>query len=57
MYELVNMGQIIRPPSFELNVEPLDTLDVKVRSPPIVKLADYEHHAQLSATILFFISN
>ena len=39
------LGQRIRPPSFDLNVEPLDTLDIDERPPPIMKLAIAQHHA------------
>ena len=57
MSELVDMalGQRIEPPSFDLNAKPLDSLDVDERPPPIVKLADAQHHAQLLAT--FFMDN
>ena len=38
MSKLVDMAleQRIKPPSFDLNAEPLDTLDFDERSPPIV---------------------
>ena len=53
MLELVDMalGHRIKPPGFDLKVEPLDSLDVDERPIPIVKLAN----AQLWAT--FFMDN
>ena len=49
MYELVDMilGQRIKPPNYELNAKPLDSLDVDERLPPILKLAHTQHHPQL----------
>lgn len=44
------LGQRIEPLSFDLNVEPLDSLDVDERAPPIMKLAYDQHHAQLLTT-------
>ena len=44
----------IEPPSFDLNAEPLDSLDVDERPQPITKLAYSQHHAQLLAT--FFMT-
>ena len=53
MSELVDMalGQNIKPPSLDLDVEFLDSLNVKERPSLIVKLADDQHHAQLLATL------
>ena len=52
MYELVDMilGQRIKPPNYELNAKPLDSLDVDERLPPILKLAHTQHHPQLLDT-------
>ena len=44
--------QRIELPSFDLNAKPLDSLDIEERPPPIVKLVDTQHHAQLSTTIV-----
>ena len=57
MLELVDMalGQKLKPPGFDLDAKPLDSLDVDERPPPIVKLVDAQHHAQLLAT--FFMDN
>ena len=49
------LGHIIEPPSFDLAAKPLDFLDMHVKPPPIVKLANAQHHAQLSTT--FFMDN
>ena len=42
MSKLVDMalGQTIEPPNFDLNMEPLGSLDVDERPPLIVKLVD-----------------
>ena len=55
MLELVDMTLVhkIEPPSFDLSVEPLDSLDVDDRLPPIVKLIDAQQHAQLLATFFY----
>ena len=47
--------QRIKPPSFDLNVEPLDSLDVDERPPLTGKLAKSQHHAQFLVTI--FMNN
>ena len=44
------LGQRIKPPSFNLNVKPLHSLDVDKRPPHIVKLANAQHRAQLLDT-------
>ena len=46
MLELVDMalGLRIEPPTFDLNAEPLDTLDPDGRPPLIVKLAYARPH-------------
>ena len=46
------MAKIIKPPSFDLNAKPLDSLDVNEKPPPIVKLADAQHLAQMLATFV-----
>ena len=55
MSELVDMalGQKIKSPGFDLNAKPLDSLHVGERPPPIVKLANAQHHASLLATFLW----
>ena len=57
MSKLVDMalGQRVETPRFDLNAKPLDSLDVDERPPPIVKLANAQHHAQLFAK--FFMDN
>ena len=53
MLELLDMalGQRIEPTSSNLTAKPLHTLDVDERPPPIVKLADAQHHSQLLDTL------
>ena len=53
MLELLDMalGQRIEPTSSNLTAKPLHTLDVDERPPPIVRLADAQHHAQLLDTL------
>ena len=41
----VALGHILEPPYFDLNGEPLDSLDVNERLPLIMKLADARHYA------------
>ena len=55
--KLVDMalGHIKKPPSFDLDAKPLNSLDVHEKPPPIVKLANAQHPAQLSTT--FFMDN
>jgi len=55
MLELFDLalGQRIKAPSFDLNVEPLNSLDVDERSTQVVKVADAQHHAQLLATFFY----
>ena len=48
------LGHGIEPPSFDLNAKPFDCLDVDERPPPIVKLVDAQHQAQLLATFLLW---
>ena len=57
MSKLVDLalGQTIEPPRFNLNVDPLRSLDVGERPPPIVKVEYAQHHAQLLHT--FFMDN
>ena len=54
MSELVDMslGQRIKPSSLDLSAKPFNPLDVDERPPPIVKLVNAQHHAQLLATVL-----
>jgi hypothetical protein len=40
------LGQRITPPKFDLNVEPLNSLDVDERPPHVVKSANAQHHDQ-----------
>ena len=49
MSKLVQMTLVerIEPPSFDLDAEPLDSLDADDKPPPIVKLRDAQHHVQL----------
>ena len=56
MAKLIDMalGHGIEPPSFDLNAKPFDCLDVDERPPPIVKLVDAQHQAQLLATFLLW---
>ena len=51
MSELVDMalGQRKEPPSFDLNEEPSNSLDVDERPPPIMR-STYAHQTQLLAT-------
>ena len=53
MLELLDtaLGQRIKPTSFNLNAKPLHPLEVDERPPPIVKLVDAQHHAQLLDTL------
>ena len=48
------LGQRIEPPSFDLNAEPLHSLDVDKRPPLIVTLANAQHHSQL---FVAFVTN
>jgi hypothetical protein len=59
MAKLIDMalGHGIEPSSFDLNAKPLNYLDVDERPPPIVKLIDAQHHAQLLATFFFGITH
>jgi hypothetical protein len=50
----IALGHIIRPPGFDLNAEPLESLDVNKRPPHIVKLENAQHHAQLLAIIFLW---
>ena len=52
---VIALGQRIKLPSFDLNAKLMDALDVNERPPPIVKLLNVQHHAQLLAT--FFMDN
>ena len=54
MTKLVDMalGHKIDTPSFDLNVEPLNSLDVDESPMHVVQLADAQHHVSLLGTFL-----